>query len=57
MFALKLKADYVEAHYSLGLVYLEKGLKHNAEEEFKTALKLSPDFTAAKEALKSINGL
>jgi len=36
-------------------VYLEKGLKHKAEEEFKTALKLRPDFTPAKKALESIN--
>ena len=43
-----------EGHYRLGLWCLKKGLKKEAKEEFEAALRLEPDHTGAREALKKL---
>jgi predicted CXXCH cytochrome family protein len=40
-------ADRPEAHYDLGLVYAERGETAKAEQAFRQALKLQPDFVPA----------
>ena len=40
---LKMNPDFAKAHKDLGIIYLNKRLFDYAEEEFETALKLSPN--------------
>ena len=40
------------AHWRLGQVYDRRGQRDKAQEEWKTALKIDPLFTPAREALK-----
>ena len=40
-----------EAHYNLGIAYLEAGQYHRAIPEFEAAIKLDPNFIGAHAAL------
>jgi hypothetical protein len=42
------------AHRSLGLLYEKEGRKSDAISELQTALRLKPDFEAAKQDLKRL---
>jgi len=41
-------------HYNLGRAYMAKELYGNARHHFEQALKLSPDYTLAREALEKV---
>jgi len=43
------------AHWRLGLIYEHKGDKESAKKEYEAALKLDPDYQAAKEALEKLD--
>jgi tetratricopeptide (TPR) repeat protein len=49
--ALRLKPDFAEAHYNLGLASEKTGQMPEAIEHYEQALRLRPDFTAASNAL------
>jgi len=42
------------AHWRMGLVYEHKGDKESAKKEYEAALKLDPDYKAAKDALAKL---
>jgi tetratricopeptide (TPR) repeat protein len=42
------------AHYELGRILAEGGRSREAREEFEAALKVNPDFAAAREELESL---
>jgi Tfp pilus assembly protein PilF len=44
----------LNAHFNLGLVYLEKGFVDNARKEFEAVLKINPDYHQARRLLNSI---
>jgi len=44
-----------EGHYRLGIWCLQKGLRREAQKEFEEALRLEPQHTGAKEALKCLH--
>jgi tetratricopeptide (TPR) repeat protein len=48
---LRVKPDYVQAHFNLGLALEKLGRVPEAIEHYRQALKLRPDLTAAKNAL------
>lgn len=41
--AIRLKPDFLEAHYNLGMVYAEKGRFDEAVEEYKIVVRLQPN--------------
>ena len=48
--ALRLKPDYAEAHYNLGLAPLQAGRKEGSSSEFEKANQLAPHLrTTAKD--------
>jgi tetratricopeptide (TPR) repeat protein len=49
--AVRIKPDYVEAHFNLGLALEKLGRTSEAIEHYQQALKLRPDFTPARKAL------
>ena len=46
--------SYHFPHYNLGRVYVAKEMFGKARQHFEQALKLSPDYTLAKEALENL---
>lgn len=46
--------SYHYPHYNLGRVYMAKGMMRKALEEFHEALKLSPDYSLAREAAEKL---
>ncbi|MBD3419945.1 MAG: tetratricopeptide repeat protein [Chitinivibrionales bacterium] len=52
--ALKLNSSHLEAHYYLGIVYMEKGWYSKAEAEFISVLNLKPDFYKAYHNLGAL---
>ena len=52
---LRIKQNWAEAHFNLGIVYKEQGLFGDAKEEFKNALKINPNYVQARQALESIS--
>ena len=46
--ATKLKPDYWDAHFNLGMSYRQQGRLGEAQNEFETVLRLHPDFPLAK---------
>jgi tetratricopeptide (TPR) repeat protein len=44
--AIRLKGDFAEAHYNLGLVLLRKGLRERSMVEFQKARELDPRLKA-----------
>ncbi len=51
---LELDPLYDQAHFNLGLAYAKKGLRKESILEFKSALKINPDYAAARESLAKI---
>jgi tetratricopeptide (TPR) repeat protein len=49
--ALRIKPDYAEAHYTLGIALEQAGKLPDAIEHYQQALKIQPDFAPAKSAL------
>lgn len=52
--ALELDLSYADAHFNLGLAYLNKGLEGRAVSEFKFALKIDPGHSKASGLLADI---
>ena len=52
--AIELDAEHEDAHYGLGVVYMELGNLKEAVGEFKRILKINPENTKAYRALKII---
>ena len=52
--ALKIKPNSVQAHFGMGLVYVEKKLWRKAVEEFLIVTELNPDSETAKKAKEII---
>jgi len=44
---LRTNSQHVEAHFNLGLIYLERGLLISARREFETVLQINPFFDQA----------
>jgi Flp pilus assembly protein TadD len=53
--ACRTKPDYGEAHFSLGMAYLEAGNKTAAKEEYEILKRLHPGFASA--LLKRLSAL
>jgi len=51
---LALKPDFAEAHFNLGIIYLDNGDKDKAREEFEAGLKIKPDDPKARQVLNDI---
>jgi tetratricopeptide (TPR) repeat protein len=49
--AVRIKPDYVEAHFNLGLALEKMGRVPESIEHYQQVLKLRPDFAPAKNAL------
>jgi tetratricopeptide (TPR) repeat protein len=49
--AIRIKPDFPEARYNLGLALEKLGRTREAIEQFEQTLKLRPDFTPARSAL------
>ncbi|PYJ78805.1 MAG: hypothetical protein DME22_26385 [Verrucomicrobia bacterium] len=49
--AIRLKPDYTEAHYNLGMAYLTQKQIDEAISEFTGILRVYPDFAPAQRAL------
>ena len=52
--ALKIKPNSLQAHFGMGLVYVEKKLWQKAVEEFLIVTELDPDSETAKKAKELI---
>jgi Tfp pilus assembly protein PilF len=52
MAVLKLKPDFVEGHFALGVAYFNKGMKEESKRELETALKINPDHQRARKVLE-----
>jgi len=52
--ALKIEPNIIQAHFGMGLVYVEKKLWQKAVEEFSMVTKLKPDSKEAKKAKEII---
>ena len=52
--ALKIEPNIIQAHFGMGLVYVEKKLWQKAVEEFSIVVKLKPDSNEAKKAQEII---
>jgi tetratricopeptide (TPR) repeat protein len=52
--AIRLKPNYAQAHYNLGQCLKEHGDRDAAAEEFREALRCSPDYDLARNALKEL---
>ena len=52
--ALKIGPNIIQAHFGMGLVYVEKKLWQKAVEEFSMVIKLKPDSKEAKKAQEII---
>lgn len=50
--AIGLKPDYADAHYDLGLVFLEKGFINESRMEFSQALQFDPGHPEARRFLE-----
>jgi len=52
--ALKIEPNIIQAHFGMGLVYVERKLWQKAVEEFSMVMKLKPDSKEAKKAKEII---
>ena len=48
---MRLRPDYAEAHYNLGVAYLQLGRKREAEEQQQILLKLNSELAAKLDTL------
>lgn len=48
---MQLRADYAEAHFNLGVAYLQLGKKHEAEEQQQLLVKLNSELAGKLDAL------
>ena len=48
---ISLKVDFAEPHFNLASVYLDLGQLDNAEDQYRAALKLKPDYFSAELGL------
>jgi Tfp pilus assembly protein PilF len=53
--ALSLKPDYAEAHFNLGLIYLNNGASDMARTEFELVLRSKPNHYKAQQLLNFIS--
>ncbi|MBI4707896.1 MAG: tetratricopeptide repeat protein [Candidatus Omnitrophica bacterium] len=53
--AIKIAPDYADAHFNLGLAYLQQSHLKEALSEFDKALRLNPAHNKAKEIIKSLS--
>ena len=49
--ALRIKPDYAEAHYNLGVALAQAGRIPEAIEHLQQALRIKPDYAQAQNAL------
>jgi tetratricopeptide (TPR) repeat protein len=49
--ALRIKPDFADAHYNLGVALETLGRTQEAIQHYKQALRIKPDFTQAQNAL------
>src|SRR5512136_2839388 len=49
--AISIKPDFIEAHFNLGLIYINQKKLQEAGEAFKTVQKLNPEFEANGESI------
>jgi len=49
--AVQLRPDYAEAHFNLGVAYLQLGRKHEAEEQQRILVRLKSELAARLNAL------
>jgi Flp pilus assembly protein TadD len=49
--ALRIRADFPEAHFDLGNAFLQEGEVQKAIVQYRLALKFRPDWIAARNAL------
>ncbi|HAM53177.1 MAG TPA: hypothetical protein DCP92_21680, partial [Nitrospiraceae bacterium] len=52
--ALRLKPNWAEARFNLGLIYLNNGSKDMGRRQFELGLKSKPDDHRARQILNSI---
>jgi len=52
---LTVYGDLAEPHYNLASVYLDQGQLHLAEQEYRTAIRLNPDYFSAILSLGSVH--
>ena len=52
--ALKLKPDFAEAHFSLGVALADSGRVDEAIAHYQMALKIKPDFDEARRNLDAL---
>ncbi len=49
--ALRIRPDYAEAHYNLGLAFTQLGRIDQAIAHYQQALRINPDYAQAQTAL------
>ena len=52
--ALRIKPDYVDAHYNLGIAYVNTGKIDEAVQQFRTALRLRPSDDNIRNTLNKV---
>ncbi|MBU0995463.1 MAG: tetratricopeptide repeat protein [Proteobacteria bacterium] len=52
--AIRLRPDFIEAYYNLGVVFLATGCVDEAIDKFKQALDIQPDYALAKVKLSEV---
>lgn len=55
--ALKIKPNFIQAHFALSQVFFQQNLQHKAVEELRTVIRLAPDSKEAKMAKETIHKL
>jgi tetratricopeptide (TPR) repeat protein len=53
--AIKIKPDYVQAYYKLGLILLRQGKFNKAKVLFSKAIQIDPKYSEARKHLDKLN--